>query len=152
MPTLYIIRGLPGSGKSTKAREMAATLKIAHFEADMYFERTGKYEFDITELSDAHSWCTSQVRHKLIEEGKDVVVSNTFTKFWEMENLLQFAHFHKAKVKVIHCTSSFGSIHFPPEATLEKMRKRFQSNEHISNLCPAFLDITFEESPEIPHG
>ena len=46
MKNLYIVRGLPGSGKSTFARSIAKPYQI--FEADQYFMKKGKYNFDET--------------------------------------------------------------------------------------------------------
>lgn len=44
---LYIIRGAPGSGKSTKAKALIAeNLDLLHFEADMFFEQDGPYKFN----------------------------------------------------------------------------------------------------------
>jgi predicted kinase len=42
MATLTIVRGLPGSGKSTYAK----SLNVFHIEADMFCMKDGKYEFD----------------------------------------------------------------------------------------------------------
>jgi len=48
---LYIVRGIPGSGKSTFAK----TLGGNHYEADMYFiGESGNYNFDPTKIKDAH--------------------------------------------------------------------------------------------------
>lgn len=39
---LVLIRGLPGSGKSTMAKVLAQ-VGYEHYEADMFFERDGVY-------------------------------------------------------------------------------------------------------------
>ena len=41
MKTLYIVRGVPGSGKSTFAKTLGGT----HFETDNYFMIDGEYKF-----------------------------------------------------------------------------------------------------------
>lgn len=56
---LVLIRGLPGSGKSTIARAMAA---YEHYEADMYFEKGGEYCYDASKIKDAHEWCQRETR------------------------------------------------------------------------------------------
>ncbi len=53
---LVLIRGLPGSGKSTMAKDLA-TQGYLHFEADMYFELDGHYRYDASCIREAHSWC-----------------------------------------------------------------------------------------------
>lgn len=80
---LVLIRGLPGSGKST----MAGALSRAgydHFEADMFFMRGGKYEYNATRIRDAHAWCQKMTREALTK-GRRMVVSNTFTTLREIE-------------------------------------------------------------------
>lgn len=74
---LYIVRGLPGSGKSTFAKSLGGV----NYEADMFFiNENGEYNFDPSKLKDAHNWC----RHKAMDSMKSgepiVVVSNTFTQ------------------------------------------------------------------------
>ena len=60
---LYIVRGIPGSGKSTFAK----TLGGQHFEADMYFiDESGNYKFDITEIKLAHEWCQGMVKAHML--------------------------------------------------------------------------------------
>jgi shikimate kinase len=59
---LFIVRGLPGSGKSTIAKQ----LSYNHFEADQYFERDGEYNFIPSEIGNAHQWCRHQVRNAML--------------------------------------------------------------------------------------
>ena len=88
MRNLYLLRGLPGSGKSTLARFVGD----AFVEADMFFLKNGKYEFDGSKIRDAHAWCQSTVREWMQMnadtyglEYSEIAVSNTFTQEWEME-------------------------------------------------------------------
>ncbi len=82
MRNLYIVRGLPGSGKSTFAKFVGDSF----VEADMFFMKNGKYEFDMSKIRDAHSWCLSTVRAWMQMnadtyglEFSEIAVSNTFT-------------------------------------------------------------------------
>ena len=56
MPTLLIIRGAPGAGKSKLAAALVAQRLFDYFiEADNYFlDRGGVYKFDHTKLEEAH--------------------------------------------------------------------------------------------------
>lgn len=76
---LILVRGLPGSGKSTHARVIANEIfRCARIEADMYFVKDGEYLFDASKLGEAHKWCLDNTR-ELLSDGVSVVVSNTFT-------------------------------------------------------------------------
>ena len=48
--TLYILRGIPGSGKTTHAKRLAGTNGVI-ISADDYFMRDGEYCFDASKFS-----------------------------------------------------------------------------------------------------
>lgn len=130
---LVIFRGVPGSGKSTAAKEYAKKHKMLHFEADMFFYRNGVYNFDSAKLNAAHAWCRTQVVKEL-RNGNSVVVSNTFTKYWELEPYLVDIFMLDdvdIKVDVYHCKKEYGNVHGVPEDKMVVMRNRFESNERI---------------------
>jgi len=134
VPTLYIVRGLPGSGKSTYAK----SLGIDHFEADMYFMYPdGEYVFDASRIKRAHEWCLMSATESL-QDAMDVVVANTFTTLKEIRPYVEMAERVGADVEIITCTGNYGSVHGVPEETLEKMRQRFASFEDVLNefKCP----------------
>lgn len=122
---LILIRGLPGSGKSTFARDY----DIRHYEADMFFiQPDGEYEFNPGLIKQAHEWCQTSVRCALYARH-DVVVSNTFTTLKEMQPYIDFAKNCGAELKVYRMTGNYGSIHNVPEETIERMRNRFEDYE-----------------------
>lgn len=130
---LYIVRGIPGSGKSTLAQKLAARNGIEYFEADMYFDVNGKYVFDVTKLRQAHSWCLAEVKAQLLA-GYDVVVSNTFTTFKEIESYLTMADELGVDVTMIECTGRWQNVHNVPQDKLDAMAARFQSNQQLEAL------------------
>jgi len=113
-----------GSGKSHTARKLGFLERITHFEADMFFNDNGKYNFNINKLSEAHWWCQDQVAHAL-SCGASVCVSNTFTTIREMKPYFEMAKKYGLIPNVITCQSKFGNIHDVPEETLKKMENRF---------------------------
>lgn len=122
MLTLTLIRGLPGSGKST----LAKTLPAVHLEADMYFvNEQGEYQYRAEEIADAHQWCQQKTEFWL-QQGKSVVVSNTFVKQWEMSVYKKLARKHKAKLNIIVCREQYGNIHGVDDEVIERMRKDWQ--------------------------
>ena len=126
MTTLTIVRGLPGSGKSTYAKQLLESdPRSRHLEADMYFiDRDGNYAFNHSRLREAHVWCLDSVTSYLIS-GCSVIVSNTFTTMKEMQPYLDVARRHSVTLEVIEMRTQYGSIHGVPEATMEKMRNRW---------------------------
>ena len=119
--TLHIIRGIPGSGKSTFAK----TLNIPdHYEADMWFEKNS-IKFDGSLLKKAHAWCQEMVE-KALSEGRDVVVSNTFTKKWEMAPYLEMAKKYNVDVVQKIMEGRWQNIHGCPEDVVRKMEARFE--------------------------
>ena len=121
MVTLTIIRGLPGTGKSTLGKSLVADV---HLEADMFFMVDGEYRFDVNKLHQAHSWCLNETIRHLVK-GHDVVVSNTFTTMKELNPYLEVAARLQAKVVVYRMTHMYGSIHNVPAETMKKMAARF---------------------------
>jgi predicted kinase len=121
---LILVRGLPGSGKSTLAKTIRRT--HVHLEADMYFmnDKTGEYEFDASMLSEAHSWCQLMCQLHLTE-GRSVVVSNTFSRRWEIEPYFKIAAEMNVIPFVITCESQFGSVHVGDDV-VQKMRDRWE--------------------------
>lgn len=133
MSILAIIRGVPGTGKSTFAKTFIP-YGFAHYEADMYHcDPDGTYKFDMNNLYDAHRWCERNVTAQLFS-GQDVVVSNTFTTFREIKHYVEFAVKYGHKVVVHTMTEEYGSFHNVPEETMVRMRNRFQSHEAILKL------------------
>ena len=121
MKTLYIIRGLPGSGKSTYAK----SLGVPYFEADMYFMKNGEYVFDRNQLHRAHTWCFDTVAGH-VKGNFNVAVSNTFTTVKELKPYVDLAREHGYNVSIIEVKTSYGSVHNVPEETLARMAARWQ--------------------------
>ena len=122
---LRIIRGLPGAGKSTYAKKIALEHGVLSIEADQFFIRDGRYQFDGTQVRTAHQWCQNTCKNAL-EQGMDIIVSNTFTTHKELQPYLDFAKRFKADVEVTHVKGEFSSQHGVPEQTLQAMRQRWQ--------------------------
>ena len=127
---LVLIRGLPGSGKSTRASGLAS-VGFEHFEDDMFFVRDGIYRYDASRIKDAHAWCQKMTRDALAT-GKRVVVSNTFTRLQEMEPYLSMA----SRVRVVEARGNWGNIHGVPAAMVQRMAERWES------LPPFAADLT----------
>jgi predicted kinase len=130
---LTLVRGLPGSGKSTFANTITNEFSVC--EADKFFyDKEGNYNFDGSRLKLAHVWCFNQVRTRM-EDNKlnpqfypEIVVSNTFTQEWEMEKYYELAEEYGYKVFSIIVENRHGGVnqHGVPAEKLEQMKNRFE--------------------------
>lgn len=126
MANLILIRGLPGSGKSIFAKKVCRDLwKYKHVEADFYFECSDGYKFDASKLKDAHEWCQA-VCDSYLSEGKNVVVSNTFTQKWEIEPYKKMAEDAGAELLVLKANGEWPSVHNVPEDKIKAMKERWE--------------------------
>lgn len=130
MKKLILLRGLPGSGKSTAAKLFQGSGYSSHYEADMYFlnKETGEYQFDPSKLKLAHNWCAIQTQKAMVDEIPTIVISNTFTQEWEMDNYRELAKMHDYQVFTLIVENRHGgvNVHGVPDDKLKAMEERFE--------------------------
>jgi predicted kinase len=128
MPTLYLIRGLPGSGKSSLAQKLADQLpNTVYFEADEWmYDENLEYKFDPTKLKSCHEQCQLHTRGSL-EFGLNVVVSNTSTTEKEVTVYQKIAEECGAHFISLIAENRHGgkNIHNVPDEKLQQMKQRF---------------------------
>ncbi len=126
--SLYIVRGVPGAGKSTFAKELANGIGAFNFEADQYFEdEEGNYHWNPAKVHLAHSWCQTNTRQVMSLMRSPVVVSNTFTTEKEMQPYLDMAAMFGYRVTTLIIENRHGneSVHNVPQNVIDKMTERF---------------------------
>jgi len=122
---LYIVRGIPGSGKTTFAQSLGCPV----FEADMFFvNKQGVYNFDGSKIKDAHAWCQEMVEDEMFNQHEKVAVSNTFTQDWEMKPYYDMAKTYGYTVFSVIVENRHGgeNLHGVPEDKVQIMKNRFE--------------------------
>jgi predicted kinase len=126
---LFLLRGLPGSGKSSIAKSLSTSMS-GHVEADMFFlNHKGEYKFDASKLKEAHEWCRKEAESYMKPHGFDrVIVSNTFTQEWEMDAYYNLAKKYGYRVHSIIVENRHEGVneHGVPADKLEQMKNRFE--------------------------
>jgi len=129
---LILLRGLPGSGKSTLAKiilQLPSNAEPEVLSADDFFEsKDGIYNFDATKLKEAHNYCQFRCSERMRQQKSRIVVANTFTEEWEMDEYFKMAERYNYRVHTVIVENRHGNInvHGVPEDKLQKMKDRFQ--------------------------
>lgn len=146
---VFIMRGLPGSGKSTAARKIFDRYGGFIASADNYWIVGGKYCFDKNKVPANHHWCLRQFVKEIREGTGAIVVDNTNTSLGEFQHYVKIAQAYGYKVAIItfECTladSMKRNTHDVPEQTIKGMWNRmFDYQAAISNFAAAEKIPTF---------
>ena len=122
MRKLYVLRGLPGSGKSTYARTLAQLVA----EPDMFrYDENNEYTFDSTRNMEVNAkakmLCGFAMRTLKLQA---VAVTATFTKT-DMQ-YVRLGRKYGYSVTVIECVGDYGNVHGVPEKVLLQMREGWE--------------------------
>ncbi|MCK5115823.1 MAG: ATP-binding protein [Candidatus Aegiribacteria sp.] len=149
--SIYIMRGLPGAGKSTWARENYPQAHVC--SADNYFlDEEGVYRFDRALISEAHASCLRGFAEILASIASDpanfpeaVIVDNTAIKAWEISPYYNLARAYGHDPRIVHVKCDAGAahsrnIHGVPLERVEKMDDSLASEE-----LPVFWTVEIVE-------
>jgi predicted kinase len=119
---LTIVRGIPGSGKSTYAKK----LNVFHVESDMFCMIDGNYQWS-QETAFRNKKRMVKTVQMMLAYGADVVVSDVFVTRESINQLVKLAVEFGASYEVIRLKSDFQDIHGVPNEVLEGMKAGFQN-------------------------
>lgn len=130
----FIMRGLPGSGKSTFIKNELLPLhgKLVVCSADDYFlGPDGRYHFIKQDIGKAHKTCFAKFVHSIQMACPFVVVDNTNTTALEIEGYRRFADLHEYIVTILYVDAPFVKCmarqkHNVPFPTMHRMYHNLQ--------------------------
>jgi predicted kinase len=140
MYKVTLCRGISGSGKSKRAKQLQELSGAEICSADDFFMRGGVYTFDASKLKEAHDWCMRKFL-RLTSDGdagfqrrnpdKHVIVDNTHIELWELSPYMLIARARGYEVEVIRCMCkpeiAFSrAAHGVPMTALVSMAKRME--------------------------
>jgi len=126
----YILRGVPGCGKSTVSRNIAGDSGVV-CEADNYFVgEDGIYRYDPKKIGLAHGWCLDITRNAMESQIPVVVLSNTntdplhFKKYEVLAEIFGYTVFHL----IVENRHGGKDSHNVPEESLRRMEESIRAN------------------------
>lgn len=130
MPSLILLRGLPGAGKSTLANIMSEGGKYPVFSIDDYFTNpnTGEYNFDFSKNHLAYKTCEENTIAALRNNIEKVFVANTFTIDWELEPYFKMAKEfnYMLFITTVENYHDNNNTHAIPDEHIEKMASKYK--------------------------
>lgn len=144
---LILMRGVTGSGKSTRARQLLEENPGARIlSTDDLFIEHGEYRFDPNKLGQNHKANQERCRLSMLEKTELIIIDNTNVQAWEMKpyHLLALEHGYETTILEVppppleellrrHSARTDKRV---PREVLEKMLERWRAGITVEDLAP----------------
>jgi shikimate kinase len=125
--TLIMLRGPPGSGKTSLAQELCRLVGASVFTTDDFFVgEDGTYVYNRTKLAEYHRLNLLRAKDAM-DKDETVIVPNTSIHLWEMREYVRYAVFRDYHVIFVQCIDNEKNEHGVSSQKVEAMRKQFES-------------------------
>jgi predicted kinase len=129
MNVLILLRGLPGTGKSTLATSLAEN-KYPVISVDDYFinPHTQTYVFEFAKNHLAYKSCEERTEAHMKQDTPKIFIANTFTMDWELTPYFKLANTYKYQLHVVTVEKyhSGKNVHDVTEEQLNKMAEKYK--------------------------
>lgn len=134
MKSLILLRGLPGSGKTTLAHVLSENGQYPVYSVDDYFTHpeTGEYQFRYKENYLAYRHCEESCRASMIKGEKKIFIHNVFSIEWEMEPYFKLASEHEYQLHIVTVENYHDqqNTHAISDEQIKKMAEKFKIKLH----------------------
>jgi predicted kinase len=155
-----ILRGLPGAGKSTLARQIVqdtvkenASNHIISAD-DFFYNNKGKYMFDASKLEEAHNAAQRKFCKQASLGYSPLIVDNTNVKYWELFHYLQVASEKKYYIMTMEPATTWKfnveklaqkTLHSVPREKIKNMKDKYDRELDIREIIKA-ANISYNEN------
>lgn len=142
------IRGAPGSGKTTLAKELERKIYDEPIlaAADDFFEGQYGYEFDHKFIGAAHQYAVSKMNYALYHKIP-LIVHNTTTQFWELDTIFNLVDTFRVPLVIIDLHTQYGNVHGVPDEKVAQMKERLVPCTNL-RLPMGFTESHFTEEKD----
>jgi len=100
--TLYLMQGVPGSGKSFMAKIIADQTEGKIYSTDaLWYDDEGKYNFDADKLGEKHRLNQALVSEAMVDGRESIIVDNTNLTQDSIKPYVLLAEIHGYLIQVI---------------------------------------------------
>ena len=132
MAKLILVRGIPGSGKSTFAKQFK---DCVHVESDQFCMQGEKFVWDATKHEANQKLCWNATKDNLMK-GKDVVVAATFTTKDKIEPYIKLGKDCNANILIFRMTGEFKNVREVADTKIDKYKASMVDIDGEIRICP----------------
>jgi len=138
---LYLVRGIPGSGKSYLAKQIG--LGGAIFSTDDFFMVNGEYKFNPSQIGRAHQWNQERAKNAMQSGITPIVIDNTNVQAWQMKFYVEEARKNGYKIEIKEPETSWKfdaeelakrNQHGVPKSTIERMIGQWEKDISVDDI------------------
>ncbi|ELU04303.1 hypothetical protein CAPTEDRAFT_117145 [Capitella teleta] len=147
---MVILRGPPGSGKSTIAREIQFEGVVLSTD-EFFVKPNGQFQYDFTKIGDAHQWNQQRAKESCEVGRNPIVIDNTNSQAWEMKYYVALADEHMYHIEIMEPSTQWKykpkelakrNTHGVTLETIVRMLDRYERN-----ITPASILATLPKRP-----
>ncbi len=127
---IFLLRGLPGAGKSSLAAILSEAAQYPVFSVDDYFTdaSNGEYNFKFDENHLAYQSCIDRTEMSMQSKCSKIFIANTFTMDWEIAPYFKLAatYNYQLFVMTVEKHHEAKNCHGVSDEQLERMAEKYK--------------------------